>query len=146
LPFPQPVGDRQIEREDTAKMTDYKRCTVAAVIVAGMLVSPAHAGKPCDPGSGTACPEFTAPATTAVPGVPLIDTHVTIPGNDTPIVLFNGVIPPNGYWIQVSNAPGTCYVNDDNTVPNFGEGYALNATGEALQTPVGYHPVRNDYL
>jgi hypothetical protein len=133
-------------------MTDYKRRTVAAVIAASMLVSAARAGKPCDPGSAAACPEYTAPATTAVPGPP-IDGSTQVP-NDQVTVLFGGVTPPNGFMIQQLPSGGICAVNANgppavalSNPPVTTAAFQLVGSGNALSlslifvTPPGYKPM-----
>jgi len=70
----------------------------------------------CSPGqTGTLdCPAYTAPATTAVPG-PSMDGSTTITAGGVAQTLFNGVVPPNGFLVQINDpvAIGNrCWISD----------------------------------
>jgi hypothetical protein len=73
------------------------------------------------------CPDYTAPATTAVPGKPL-DGSMTVLA-ETPTTFFGGAVPPNGFMVQPSAATtggNVCLVNDNGP-----------ATGAGLVSPGG---------
>ena len=84
---------------------------LALTLLVGLpFAAAAHAA--CNPGQiGTSadCPDYTAPATTAVPGASM-DGSVAIQGGVT-TTLFNGTVPLNGFMVQFYNAP--CLVNDN---------------------------------
>src|SRR5262245_6629838 len=95
-----------------------RRHTISAIVMSiplGTFTSAAHAA--CNPAQiGTAaCPEFTAPATTAVPG-PSMGGTVLVHGPGMSVTLFDGAVPPNGFMVQMNfpNFPGNfCWVNDN---------------------------------
>ena len=112
--------------------------TLLAIIATVSLdtFGPAHAG--CNPAQlGTAaCPEFTAPATTAVPG-PSIDGSLNT-GNNNPVVLFGGKVPPNGYMVQILANGESCFINDDGPAgppANVVSGGFLLPNGFAVPVP-----------
>jgi hypothetical protein len=70
------------------------------------------------------CPTYTAPATTAVPGATMGGSMVVNAGTTT---LFNGVVPPNGFMVQVDVNTDLCYVSDN-----------LPANGQYSPTPEGF--------
>src|ERR1700730_18437120 len=129
----------------------------AAVIAAVVMASTALAEqKHCDPGSEAKCPEFTAPATTAVPG-PALDGSTSlgvtyVPGSA--VTLFGGAVPPNGFMISAtSGCFGFCHVNDNGPAAS-NAGFILSITGQASDnngnhvpaaqpfvTPPGYKPM-----
>jgi hypothetical protein len=85
---------------------------IVASVPCSIIASPAHAA--CSPGqTGTTvdCPLFTAPTKTAVPGQSMVGT-----GGTGLTMLFNGVVPPNGFMVQI-NAPNAlgiyCTVSDN---------------------------------
>src|SRR4051794_9279242 len=89
----------------------------AAFIVAVFIAPTAHAEqKSCHPSSGAKCPEFTAPAITAVPG-PAMDGSMFLTStyvSDTAVTLFGGQVPPNGFMISATSGGfGFCHVNDN---------------------------------
>jgi len=106
--------------------------------------SAAHAE--CRPGQGTlGCPAYTAPATTAVPGPSMGGSKVINAGVTT---LFNGVVPPNGFMVQLngpSELGNVCYVND-NGPASANAGFMIGGIWVATPlpsifvTPPGYKP------
>jgi hypothetical protein len=88
----------------------------AVAMLALALAAEAHAAcNPAQVGNKADCPEFTAPAATAVPG-PSIDGSTIIPSAAISITLFNGVVPPNGFMVQIAQVSSLgiiCLVNDN---------------------------------
>jgi hypothetical protein len=126
--------------------------TIAMLCAAGSAA--AHAG--CDPkqaGATVDCPIFTEPAFTSVPSGSMGGTLPTTGGVST--VLFNGVVPPNGFMVGInlqSNLPTFCSVNDNGLASPNGTGFlfgganisfATNQPGAAhvFVTPPGYKPM-----
>jgi hypothetical protein len=128
------------------------------IIVAGLLCATgsfaAHAA--CDPklaGATVDCPIFTEPAFTSVPGASMGGSLPSTGG--ATVVLFNGVVPPNGFMVQINfqfALPTLCYVNDNGTTsanrPGFLFGganisFATNQPSAAhvFVTPPGYKPM-----
>src|ERR1700746_328859 len=110
----------------------------------------AHAA--CNPGQlgmSADCPDYTAPATTAVPG-PSMDGSMAIQGGVT-TTLFNGIVPPNGFMVQFYFS--ACLVNDNgpafssNPGPNQMPGGFTASGGNGVSapsifiTPPGYKPI-----
>jgi hypothetical protein len=100
-----------------------------------------------------ACPEYTAPAATAVPGKSL-DGSLNIPAA-TSTTLFSGAVPPNAFMVQVPRG-GQCVINDNGPANGTGvsspgptAGFlmtlnpvASNYTGPpSFITPPGYKPI-----
>ena len=135
------------------------RRTFPAAVIAAVLMTASAAQaeqKRCDPGSEAKCPEFTAPATTAVPG-PAIDGSIFLTSTyvqGTSVTLFGGTTPPNGFMISATSGGfGFCWVND-NGPANSNAGFILTITGQASDnngshvpavppfvTPPGYKPM-----
>jgi hypothetical protein len=86
--------------------------TVAFVLFS-IFASAGHAA--CKTIGTIDCPDYTAPATTAVPG-PSMNGSMTVPPNGMAVTLFNGAVPPNGFMIQMndpSQCCNYCYINDN---------------------------------
>src|SRR5262249_25798882 len=88
---------------------------IAAAVPFSSFGSAAHAAcNPAQLGSGGDCPVYTAPASTAVPRS--MDGSMVLPSGGVSVVLFNGVVPPNGFMVQI-NVPSSigaiCNVNDN---------------------------------
>src|SRR5262249_33815282 len=104
----------------------------------------------CNPNQvGTAdCPAYTAPATIAVPG-PSMDGSTVIGVGGVPTLLFNGVVPPNGFMVQINaaNAVGNiCYVSDHGQANQqtgflFGGIWVTTPLPNMFVTPPGYKPM-----
>jgi hypothetical protein len=92
----------------------HRKIAFALFVLLGPLIVPGAALAQCrqDQAGGTAaCPTYTAPATTAVPNVPMAASMVIGPGATT---LFNGAVPRNGFMIQLNSQGGSmCWVNDN---------------------------------
>jgi hypothetical protein len=76
------------------------------------------------------CPNYGAPAATAVPGPSMDGGVATVPGGSS-VTLFGGNVPPNGFMVRVysSNSsygppPNACFVND-NGAAGQGVGFFL---------------------
>src|SRR5712691_4307025 len=82
--------------------------TVVTFVFASFAV---HAA--CDPkipGNTVDCPIFTEPAFTSVPGISMGGTIIVNGGFNS---LFNGIIPPNGFMVQIINITGIeCWITD----------------------------------
>ena len=95
-----------------------RRHTKLALTLLVALLFGAAAHATCNPGQiGTSadCPDYTAPSTTAVPG-PSMDGSTVIPGGAISVTLFNGVVPPNGFMVQIaqpSSLGNICLINDN---------------------------------
>jgi hypothetical protein len=130
--------------------------TFASFMAAVLMASTAHAEqKRCDPGSEAACPEYTAPATTAVPGPSMDGSSYVLGEQET--MLFRGATPPNGFMIQLYGNNGSCVVNDNGeagppgNMNNIPAGFLIeagNTTGSSpgvpnpiFVTPPGYKPI-----
>jgi hypothetical protein len=90
------------------------KATAVAMLALTALAAEAHAAcPPAQVGGNAGCPEFTAPAATAVPG-PSIDGSTSTFGGlgAPPTVLFGGITPPNGFMIQAYALAGKCVIND----------------------------------
>jgi hypothetical protein len=92
--------------------------TIGAGLLAAAFVPlgpAAHAA--CNPGHiglDASCPEYTAPATTAVPGASMDGSTAAV--GPISMTLFNGVVPPNGFMVQIiqPNSIGQyCNINDN---------------------------------
>jgi hypothetical protein len=135
---------------------DHFRRALASAMIIFLIVTSAAAQEPCllyQRGT-VACPDYGAPAATAVPG-PSMDGGVATAPNGASTMLFKGNVPPNGFMIRlflngapyggnVSNAT-VCFVND-NGAAAFGAGfYMLPDTSSTVvatfQTPFGYKPI-----
>jgi hypothetical protein len=132
----------------------YRRTKIAfALIVAfvpfTVLGSAAQAQcRPEQRGTTAACPEYTAPASTAVPNAAMGGSMVT---NGT-TTLFNGAVPPNGFMVQL-NSPSelgnVCYVNDNGpAAANPPTGFIIGGVSAPFSpwpfifiTPPGYKPI-----
>jgi hypothetical protein len=89
---------------------------IAASVQFSVFGPAAHAS--CDPAhrGEAGCPDYTAPATTAVPG-PSIDGSTLVVGG-SPTTLFGGVVPTNGFMIGLpipyDTSPGPwCNIRDN---------------------------------
>ena len=103
-------------------------------------------------GTAADCPEYTAPATTAVPG-PSMDGSVVVSGNGVAVTLFNGVTPPNGFMVEINSPnfiPQWCLINDNGPASYSGypyQGFLIGGLyGSAplplrFVTPPGYKPM-----
>jgi hypothetical protein len=122
---------------------------IVAFVPFGSLGSAAH--EACNPSQiGSAnCPDYTAPATTAVPG-PSMDGSTAAVG-PTSRTLFNGVVPPNGFMVQI-NQPSSigqiCNINDNGpasieTPAGFliGGIWVNTPLPNTFITPPGYKPM-----
>jgi hypothetical protein len=97
--------------------------------------------------TGTAlCPTFVAPATTAVPSVPM-GGSVAVPTGGDALPLFNGATPRDGFMVQMNlnGGGGPCWVNDNGPAkvspPN---GFLVVGGGgfsPMFATPQGYKPI-----
>ncbi len=127
--------------------------TLSLMIVAGLLCATGSFGFAthavgCDPkqaGATVDCPIFTEPAFTSVPNAPMGGTVIINAGTN---LLFGGVVPPNGFMVQINLITGTdCWVTD-NGPGGQANGFHLggfigpNIMGPALfVTPPGYKPM-----
>jgi hypothetical protein len=122
---------------------------IVAVAPCGSFASPAHAA--CTPSQvGTAnCPDYTAPATTAVPG-PSMDGSTVIAAGGISVTLFNGVVPPNGFMVQINNTSSVgnvCNINDNGPASTQSTGFLIGGIWVATPlpnifiTPPGYKPM-----
>src|ERR1700751_1559168 len=87
---------------------------IVAFVPFGTFGSAVHAA--CNPGQigvSADCPDYTAPATTAVPGPSMDGTNVVPPAITT--TLFKGIVPPNGFMVEVHDVNTVCYVTDSIT-------------------------------
>jgi hypothetical protein len=117
------------------------------LLVALPFGAAAHAA--CNPGHvGTSadCPDYTAPATVAVPGPSMNGSAVT----NGFVTLFNGVVPPNGFMVQIneSSSVGTrCNVSDDGPAAVESRGFLFGGIWvetplpNMFVTPPGYKPI-----
>ena len=100
--------------------------------------------KPDQIGETAACPTYTAPATTAVPNVPMAASLVIGPGATT---LFNGAVPPNGFMVQLNSQGGSmCWVNDNGPATGVPppSGFLIGnccSLPSLFVTPPGYKPI-----
>jgi hypothetical protein len=98
------------------------------------------------------CPNYTAPATTAVPEASM-DGSMNLPAA-TSTTLFNGTVPPNAFTVQTYNGSATCVVNDHGPANGAGllvagasiAGFPIvqpyqNAPIASYITPPGYKPI-----
>jgi hypothetical protein len=98
------------------------------------------------------CPNYGAPAATAVPG-PSMASNIGL-GAPTAVTLFNGATPPNGFmvriFVQSTLTPpygypnNECYINDNGTAAaSVGFYMTPDANGytSTFITPVGYKPI-----
>ena len=102
-------------------------------------------------GTAADCPEYTAPAATAVPG-PSMGGSVEIPGVGS-FTLFNEVTPPNGFMVEINSPnaiPTWCIINDNGPAIASGVQYRgfliggiYGTTPLPLRfvTPPGYKPM-----
>jgi len=140
-------------------VTHYKVPFVSAVLAISCFVGiPAHAAcVPGEIGASAQCPEYTAPAVTAVPGPSVDGTAIILPAEVTP--LFGGAVPPNGFMVEIYDANTFCYLSDSIThhpgdningkIAGFHIFGPNNATGVAQEliyghsytTPIGYKPI-----
>lgn len=119
-------------------------CTVGGIA--------AHAA--CDPklaGATIECPIFTEPAFTSVPSASMGGTGGS--GSGSVVMLFNGIIPSNGFMVQILSTQALtvgCYVNDNGPANGSGTvGFAFgNIAGSGpsthpplFVTPLGYKPI-----
>jgi hypothetical protein len=125
---------------------------IAAVAPFGFFGATADAA--CNPiHRGEAdCPDYTAPATTAVPG-PSIDGSTLVVGG-TATTLFGGVVPANGFMIGLpvpyNTSPGPwCNITDNGPAASDKGFFVGAATGSGqlvfsvptFVTPPGYKPI-----
>jgi hypothetical protein len=121
--------------------------TFATMVFLGVSCAAAQVHVTCFPQRGAEnCPEYTAPAATAVPG-PSMDGGVgAIMSGGSSYTLFGGKVPPNGFLIRTFQQSGTvCFVND-NGAAGIGLGfYILPDAGSTISatfaTPLGYKPI-----
>jgi hypothetical protein len=93
------------------------------------------------------CPNYTAPAATAVPSRSM-DGSMRVPAT-TSTTLFNGAVPPNAFIVQDTSGEGSCVVNDHGPANGNLATYAgfplLNPQPLTLVsffiTPQGYKPM-----
>jgi hypothetical protein len=97
------------------------------------------------------CPDYTAPAATAVPGKSL-DGSMNVPGN-TSTTLFGGAVPPNAFMVRAYST--SCFVNDNGAASGVGivvggvgnpaGFYMIGDSGPTVTstfiTPPGYKPM-----
>ena len=100
-------------------------------------------------GTAADCPEYTAPATTAVPD-PSMDGSVVVPGNS--FTLFNGVTLPNGFMVEINSPnfiPQWCLISDNGpaSLSNPRRGFLIGGIYVTAPlslrpvTPPGYKPI-----
>ena len=124
---------------------------VVALVPVGVFTS--AGGAACSPGqTGTAdCPAYTAPTTTAVPG-PSMDGSVIVAAGGVAQTLFNGVVPPNGFMIQINDVSAIgnrCWISDNGpaTLQFPQTGFLVGGVWVAAPlpntfiTPPGYKPM-----
>jgi hypothetical protein len=101
------------------------------------------------------CPDYTAPAATALPG-PSMDGSMLVPYQIS-TTLFNGAVPPNGFTIRAEGiAVTSCLVSDSGAANGTGvfispggpiTGFLLLqdqvslVTSSSYSTPHGYKPI-----
>jgi hypothetical protein len=93
-----------------------------------------------------ACPNYTAPAATALPSTSM-DGSMVVP-TATSTTLFGGKVPPNAFMVQATSY--NCFVNDNgpangqNAAPQAGF-WLLQGGGPGgvttFMTPPGYKPI-----
>jgi hypothetical protein len=84
------------------------------------------------------CPVFTAPAATALPGTSMDGSTTILAG--VPTMLFNGVVPPNGFLIQKFGT--LCTVNDNGPAgAQTGISFGTGPLSTIFVTPPGYKPI-----
>jgi|HubBroStandDraft_6_1064221.scaffolds.fasta_scaffold214079_2 hypothetical protein len=125
---------------------------IAASVQFSVFGPAAHAS--CDPAhrGEAGCPDYTAPATTAVPG-PSIDGSTLVVGG-SPTTLFGGVVPTNGFMIGLpipyDTSPGPwCNIRDNGPASSDKGFFVGAATGSGplvfsvptFVTPLGYKPM-----
>jgi hypothetical protein len=148
----------------------YRILNVVAAAATFLLVASAHAAaqQPCLAyQQGTVgCPNYGAPAATAVPG-PSIDGGVVTVPNQQSTTLFGGTVPPNGFIVRVFayayamvSSSGTilgptCFVNDHGAagqgngfymVPDIAtsigpQGQGTWSYSATFASPPGYKPI-----
>jgi hypothetical protein len=112
----------------------------AAAICAALSTADA-ACNTANPTGSSDCPVYTAPATTSVPHASM-GGSISPPSPSTPVILFNGAVPPNGFMISINaigNVGGVvCSVNDNGTAEFVGAGFLFSGL---FVTPPGYKPM-----
>ena len=93
------------------------------------------------------CPNYTAPAATAVPSTSM-DGSINVAAQ-TSTTLFKGAVPPNAFMVRTQPVDGNgCVVNDNG--PANGNGAALSGfvmvpdlglQSATFVTPPGYKPI-----
>ena len=131
--------------------TKFAATLVVALVPFGIFTSAGHAA--CNPGNtGTAdCPAYTAPATTAVPG-PSMDGSMVVVAGGIAQTLFNGVVPPNGFMVQINDVAAIgnrCWITDHGPAtfefPQtgflVGGVWVASPLPNTFTTPPGYKPM-----
>jgi hypothetical protein len=100
------------------------------------------------------CPNYGAPAATAVPGPSMDGGVATVTTGQPAVTLFGGRVPPNGFIVRVFTTNGYpvpngvyCFVND-NGPAGSGVGFYMppdtanaNNVSGAFESPHGYKPI-----
>ena len=125
----------------------YRHSTTISFLVAlvAFIVEVTDAAANCDKkDSGTvACPVYIAPTTTSVPHPAVGQSLAITAGVATP--LFNGVVPPNGFMVQLNyQQNGYCLVSDNGPAAS-GTGFIIGTSELGMErlfvTPPGYRPI-----
>ena len=90
------------------------------------------------------CPNYTAPAATAVPGTSM-DGSINVAAQ-TSTTLFKGAVPPNAFMVRVGyDGSSLCVVNDNGPATNVPSGFLMvpdfGLQSATFITPPGYKPI-----